>query len=115
MAGMEIEYSGGAVLSALKYFGTPLIAAGETTPSMSHEYEVLDSREDNAYRKVVLKDNIIQGFILVGETEGAGTLYHLMKTKENVGQFKSLLSSREFSVAALPEPVREQMLMEAHT
>jgi NAD(P)H-nitrite reductase large subunit len=115
MAGEKIEYYGGAVLSALKYFGTPVIAAGQTNPQIDNEYEFLVSRECNAYKKLVLKDGVIKGFILVNEIENAGTLYHLMKTRQNVDQFKSLITSKEFSVASLPEPVREQMIMEVQT
>ncbi|MCX8151140.1 MAG: FAD-dependent oxidoreductase [Candidatus Bathyarchaeota archaeon] len=111
MAGKKTEYSGGTNMSSLKYFGIPIVSIGLTNPKDVSSLEVLSaqSAEENVYKKLVLKDNVIVGMIFVNDIEKAGIFFYLMKNKINVQNFKHVLLSKTFSLATLPEAIRKEM------
>ena len=111
MAGKNIDYSGGTSMSALKYFGIPIISVGIANPKETSAYETiikLDA-ETNLYKKLVLKDNVIVGITLVNDVEKAGIYFHLMKNGVNVKKFKQDLISADFGLATLPSPLRKKL------
>jgi NAD(P)H-nitrite reductase large subunit len=113
MAGEKMEYPGGMVMSALKYFDTPVVAVGRTNPEEGEECEVLVVHDpaEPLYKKVVLKSGILKGFILIGDIERAGILFYLLRNGVDVGAFKERLLSEGFGLISLPEGVRRKMLM----
>lgn len=112
MVGKKTEYQGGTVMSALKYFDIPIISAGITT-SESDSYEVLiDHRpERKLYKKIVLKNNVIVGMTFVGDIEKAGIIFHFMKNRVNVREFKQGLISENFGLVTLPASLRKKLFM----
>jgi len=113
MAGKKTEYPGGTSMSALKYFGIPLISVGMANPEDDGTYEILiyHNSERNIYKKIVLRNDIIVGMIFINEIERVGTIFYLMKNRANVKEFKQVLASENFGLAALPSPMRERMFM----
>jgi NAD(P)H-nitrite reductase large subunit len=113
MAGKKTEYSGGTNMSSLKYFGIPVVSIGITNPKDLTTFEILTKHEPerNLYKKVVLKDNIVVGIILVNDIERAGTLFYLMKNRVNVKKFKRELISETFGLAVLPASLRKTMCL----
>ena len=111
MAGKKAEYPGGTAMSALKYFGIPIISIGITNPREDVAYEILVKHEPerNLYRKIVLKDNVIMGLTLVNDIERAGVLFHLMKSGVNVKKLKQELLSEDFCLATLPRSLRRKL------
>jgi NAD(P)H-nitrite reductase large subunit len=111
MTGKKTEYSGGTSMSSLKYFGIPIVSIGITNPKDIANYQILIKHEPakNLYKKVILKDNVIVGIILINDIERAGTLFHLMKNHTNVKKFKRELISDSFSLAVLPASLRKTM------
>jgi len=111
MAGKKADYPGGTAMSALKYFGIPIISIGIANPKDPEEYEILVKHEPerNVYRKSVLKDNVIVGVTLVSAIENAGILFHLMKNGVNVKKFKQELVSEDFCLATLPRSLRRKL------
>jgi len=111
MAGKKADYPGGTAMSALKYFGIPIISIGVANPKDPAAYESLvkHAPERNLYRKIVLKDNRIVGITLVNDIEQAGVLFHLMKNGVNVKKFKQKLLSEDFCLATLPRPLRKKV------
>jgi NAD(P)H-nitrite reductase large subunit len=114
MAGKKTEYEGGTSMSSLKYFGIPVVSIGITNPRDQSTFETLVKRETekNLYKKIVLKDNVIVGIILVNDIERAGTLFHLMKNHVNVKRFKQNLVSEAFGLAMVPASLRKTMFSE---
>ncbi|MEM3464028.1 MAG: FAD-dependent oxidoreductase [Candidatus Bathyarchaeia archaeon] len=112
MAGHKCEYSGGTAMSALHYFGVPIISVGSTVIDEAEGYETLvfNYSEANVYRKFVLKDGKIVGFTLVGDVENAGVFFNLMKNQVRVESFKERLVDGTFGWASLPENLRKQLL-----
>ena len=113
MTGKKTGYPGGTNMSALKYFGLPIVSVGIANPKEDGTFEVV-SRHDpgkNLYKKVVLKDNVIVGLTMVNDIEKAGVLYYLMRNCVNVKKFKQDLVSEEFGLAKLPESLRNKMCL----
>ncbi len=100
-------------MSALKYFGIPIISVGIVNPKEDGTYEILvkHDSEKNLYKKLVLKDNVIVGMIFVNDIERAGIIFHLMKNCVNVKKFKQELISENFGLATLPSRLRKKMCL----
>jgi NAD(P)H-nitrite reductase large subunit len=113
MAGKKAEYEGGTVMSSLKYFELPVIAVGNVNPEDTGDIEVLIELEPEKhfYKKVLLKENKIVGFIFLGEIEKAGILFRLLKNHVDVGTIKDSLLDEEFGIVTLPEQLRKEMFV----
>jgi NAD(P)H-nitrite reductase large subunit len=111
MAGKKADYPGGTAMSALKYFGIPIISVGIANPQDNAAYEILVKHEPekNLYKKIVLKNNVIVGMTLVNDIEQAGVLFHLMKNGASVKKFKQELLSEDFCLATVPRSLRRKV------
>lgn len=112
MAGQKCEYTGGTTMSAMHYFGVPIISIGLTTAGDVEGCETLTFNDDvkHIYRKVVLRSGKIVGITLVGDVENAGVLFNLMKNQVVVESFKDKLVDGSFSLASLPKDLRKSLL-----
>ncbi len=103
MAGVQREYSSMVGMqNAVEFREVPAIAVGiVNTPG--DDYEVFaDYRPDkNYYRKLVMKNDVLVGMILVGDIRSAGVLSGLIKKKANVRTFKHLLRRPDFGYGHL--------------
>lgn len=113
MAGKKAEYEGGTVMSSLKYFDLPVIAVGTVNPENLDDYEVLAELkpEKTVYKKILLKDGKIVGFIFLGELEKAGILFRLLKNHVDVSEIKDQLLTEEFGIVSLPASLRKEMFV----
>jgi len=111
MVGVKKEYPGGTAMSALKYLDLPIISVGLTNPDGgTYETMIKYAPEKDVYKKIVLKDDLIVGMILVNEIEKAGIVFHLMKNRINVEGFGHELLSDDFGLITLPENLRRMLL-----
>jgi len=104
MAGKQTLYPGGTAANSFKYFGYPLVSAGMVNPQDG--CEVLVSRQDRSYRKVVLKDDHIVGLVFAGDIQQAGVAFGLMRGGVNVGPFKDALVRDDFGLTFIPQGLR---------
>jgi NAD(P)H-nitrite reductase large subunit len=111
MAGKKVRYPGGTSMSALKYFGLPIVSVGIVSPQETDAYELLVTYDPkrNFYKKIVLHNNVIVGMILVNQIENAGILLHLMRNFVKVKKLKNELLSENFSLANLPRSLRKKL------
>jgi NAD(P)H-nitrite reductase large subunit len=111
MVGKKAEYAGGTVMSSLKYFDLPVIAVGNVNPEDISDYEVLVELkpEKTVYKKILLKDDAIVGFIFLGDLERAGIFFRLLKNHVDVSEIKEELLSEDFGIVTLPEQLRQEM------
>lgn len=98
-------YKGSMRMNSVQFFGVPVISAGLAvlTPgplggrSGEHDETLECKPTPTTYRKILLKDDTIVGFVLVGERqdyshiEGAGLLRMLMEKHVNVASIKERL------------------------
>jgi NAD(P)H-nitrite reductase large subunit len=113
MAGKPAEYEGGTVMSSLKYFDLPVIAVGTVNPENISDYEVLVELkpEKTVYKKILLKDGKIVGFIFLGDLERAGIFFRLLKSHVDVSEIKGMLLSEDFGIVTLPEQLRKELFV----
>ena len=112
MAGKKIEYPGGTQMSSLNYFGLPVISAGIVNPQQNDTYEIISDldREHHTYKKFIIHDNILYGFILIGKIENAGIFFDLLKRKVNIEKEKEKILSNDFGLIHLAPTIRQEML-----
>ncbi len=109
MAGMPRSYEGSTTMNAVPYFGLSVVSAGvvEHDPAL---HDVLTRRDSTGYTKVVLKEGVIVGMVSVGDTSRCGIVYHLMKRKANVDNWKDMLVREDFGILSLPDSLwRDQL------
>lgn len=112
MAGHHVSYTGGFAMNAIEIFGLPMLTSGIIAPQ-GDSYEVLANidPEKAAYRKIVLKDNIVSGFILLNKVDRAGILTGLISQQVNVETFKEDLLNDNFGYIHLPEELRKSRML----
>jgi NAD(P)H-nitrite reductase large subunit len=100
-------------MSSLKYFDLPIVAVGDINPqNMSGYDELVELKpEKTIYKKILLKNNVIVGFIFLGEIEKAGILFRLLKNHVDISEIKDNLLSEDFGIVTLPQNVRQEMFV----
>lgn len=110
MAGEPREYDGCTVMNAFSYFGIAMASAGMFNPAPDAGCEVLSQASGPVYKKAVLKQGRIVGFILMEEIEQAGVLFSLMRSRTDVASFKDKLLTKGFGLVSLPKAVRDSLI-----
>jgi NAD(P)H-nitrite reductase large subunit len=110
MAGVKAEYPGGTGMNSLNYFGLDIAAAGMAVPPEGDGYELMNKQKDGIYQRIVLKDDLIVGIVLVGAIEKAGILFSLMRDRVKVSNFKKMLLSDNFGLVSLPKELWQRRL-----
>jgi NAD(P)H-nitrite reductase large subunit len=101
MAGGDRTYVHNFTLNALNLFGFHVMAAGRAYYEKGPDADVLLEDRKGSYRKIVIKNGQVLGFILIGDISGAGYLLSLMKRKDVSFDPRD----RSFSVHLLPNLV----------
>ena len=101
--GKKKAYDGSIGMNSLNISGIPLISYGITSPKNESECQILilDKRESNIYKKIILKDHRIKGIILLGKIDNAGVLLSLIRQKTDVSSFEDEILSDQFNYAKL--------------
>jgi NAD(P)H-nitrite reductase large subunit len=103
MAGRPTDYPGGTAMNSSHYFGVSVVSAGVVTSPGAPGYEELSAKSDHSYKKVLLKDGMVVGLVFSGDIEKAGIIYHLIKDRVRVDDFKQTLVAADFGLLSLPE------------
>ncbi len=85
MAGVPTRYRGTVDSSALKITGIDVYSAGDFD---AEDAEVLISRNQNVYRKFVLRDNQPVGAVVVGDSEAIKAAASVFEDKGTVEEFR---------------------------
>lgn len=111
MAGAETVFAGGLAMNAIGFDDLPMLTAGIIKPD-SEDYEVLVAADPQArtYRKLVLRDGCIVGYICLGRVDRAGILTGMIKEKVEVSAFKDRLLRSGFGYVDFSEQVRKSKL-----
>jgi nitrite reductase (NADH) large subunit len=76
----------------LKVVGIDLFAAGEIDVEGNLESLVSQNAKRHIYRKLVMKDNVLVGAILLGDLRGSKEIEQAIKTKKDIGALKAELA-----------------------
>jgi len=117
MAGKKMEYLGGLVLNSLKFLPIPVLNAGAVEPiDDSCEVLVNDKFEKKGYyRKAIVRNGRLIGFIAIGEIDRTGILTNLIRQKIDVSDVKERLVEPDFGLVDLPQWWREEKLKQDKT
>ncbi|MFQ6079133.1 MAG: NAD(P)/FAD-dependent oxidoreductase [Thermodesulfobacteriota bacterium] len=111
MAGVSKRYEGSFAMNSIDICDTPTISVGMTQAS-ENGFEILHQldREKGTYRKIILKDGVIVGAILIGQIDRAGIYTGLIKEKIDVSGFKDILLREDFGLIYLPNEYRKHLV-----
>ena len=101
MAGGNAHYEGTVMSNRLKVVGIDLVSSGEIDVDGKREDLVAQDEHRFIYRKLVLKDNIIVGCILLGDITGSRQILDAMKSEKRVGHLKDHLLAKGFDFKKL--------------
>jgi len=115
MAGVKAQYKGGIPLNALQFGRQQIISYGYVKEQPGQEVMSILNEKKHVYKKVVLEDDKIVGALFLRAIDRAGLFRYLIENKVDVGSIKHRLLADDFSVASLPEHVREEMFSRRRT
>jgi NADPH-dependent 2,4-dienoyl-CoA reductase/sulfur reductase-like enzyme len=109
MAGTERTHTWATNMNSVDFFGLPMVSAGFMLKPERKDFEEIVREEKGFYAKVILRDDVIQGLIMVGRVDRAGIYLGLMRERIMTTSFKEELLSDNFAVVHLPAEVREKI------
>jgi len=98
MSGETQQFSRDAGLSnAVRLRDIAFLSMGMINP-VEEEYEslVYSDKDSHTYRKVVLKDNIIKGMILLGDTSAGSILSDFIKKGRSISDIRNIVLEKDF-------------------
>lgn len=101
MAGVGEQYNGTVLANTLKVVGINLTAAGNIDADGKLETIVTEDLENNIYRKLVIKDNVIQGTILFGDIRGSDEILNAITSQKDISSVKSEIGGKDFDFSYL--------------
>ncbi len=108
----KIKYEGMFSMNSVEIFGLPSISFGITNPTTEDKnYRILIRKEENLYKKIVLRNNRIVGVILINAIERAGIYGLLMKQQLDVSEFEDELLKDDFGFLILPKDFRKHFVI----
>ncbi|SMP05263.1 Pyridine nucleotide-disulphide oxidoreductase [Desulfurobacterium pacificum] len=117
MAGKNMKYLGGIPLNSLKFLPVPVLNAGVVEPIDDTCEVLVNDKFDSKgyYRKAIVKDEKLIGYIAIGEIDRVGILTNVIRQKIDVSNVKDRLVSLDFGLVDLPEWWRKEKLVEDKT
>ena len=79
MAGREFYYVNAIPMNAIGFFGLHIITAG------SYDGEEYVEETENTYKKLVFRENMLKGYILMGDVKRAGIYTSMIKERIDLG------------------------------
>jgi nitrite reductase (NADH) large subunit len=91
LAGKPSAYHGSFISTKLKVTGISLFSAGEFEDSEDAESLVYQDLSQNIYRKIVLKNNKIQGAVMFGDVTGSNWIFDNLVTQNDMSAYRDTL------------------------
>jgi nitrite reductase (NADH) large subunit len=91
LAGKSSAYQGSFISTKLKVTGISLFSAGEFEDSADSESLVYQDLTQNIYRKIVLKNNRIQGAVMFGDVTGSNWIFDNLVTQNDMSAYRDTL------------------------
>jgi NAD(P)H-nitrite reductase large subunit len=115
MAGHRAAFDDQTTMNTIKYFGLSLVSAGEINPAPDSGCEVLSAVDLDRgwYRKLVLRDNCLIGFVIAGAIERSGVLYWLLQARVPTASFRQRMLNDDFDLIHIPAELRRAHYLEA--
>ncbi len=90
MAGSAMKYSGFlSLMNTTEILNVPVTTIGLIEP-VDKSYDMVTEGDDNSYRKLVFKKDVVVGAVFIGRAEGAGVYTHIIRNQIPLGTLKGL-------------------------
>lgn len=110
MAGENLNYDGSLGMNSLDFFGLPVVSLGiykvREAGSGLLEEKVYDAKA-GIYKKLILRDNLIVGAVLVGDIRNSGIFLKLIRERINVSTLKDRLLQENFGYPDIMGLIKE--------
>ncbi len=103
MAGQDVNYLGTTVSNTLKVVGIDLFSAGEIDVEGTLDSMLIKDEAKNIYRKLVIKEDVLIGAILLGDIRGSAEIQQAIKKRVNITAIKDELSQEKFDFNRLKQ------------
>lgn len=103
MAGEKAEFTNGAPMNAIGFNGYHILTAGTYTG------EAITEKDGENYKKLFVKDDLLKGFILMGNVARGGIYTNIMKKKIPLSSLDSTILGAP-NLSAFSESERRRML-----
>ncbi|KPK97687.1 MAG: hypothetical protein AMJ95_07800 [Omnitrophica WOR_2 bacterium SM23_72] len=111
MTGESVKYDGSLGINSIEFFGLPVISLGiykKKEGEAGFEEMKITDEKNHLYKKVLLKNNIIVGAILVGDIKNSGIFLRLMRERLDIREVKDRLLSEGFGYPDILGLVKEK-------
>jgi nitrite reductase (NADH) large subunit len=96
MAGGTVTYQGTLPSNVLKVVGIDLMAAGDIDADNQLTAIVRADAAKKIYRKLVIRDNLLVGAILLGDIRGSAEIQAAIKQQQDISRFTDELAQDNF-------------------
>ncbi len=111
IAGDNLNYDGSLAMNSIEFFGLPFISLGiyrtQAGDSSFEELKLMDPKI-NLYKKLILKDNVLIGAILVGDIKQSGIFLRLIRERIKVSFLKDRLLQENFGYPDIIDLIKEE-------
>ena len=104
MAGGDAKYDDAIPMNSIGFFGLHMMTAG------SYDGDKSVTTDGKNYRKFIVKDNVLKGYILIGDVKRAGIYTSLIRKKTPLDTIDFELVKEKPNLMAFSENEREKML-----
>lgn len=99
------RYEGSFLSTKLKVTGVDLFSAGDFADAPDRDEIVLRDAARGVYKRLVLKDNMLIGAVMYGDTADGSYFFELVKSGEDVSDIRdTLIFGRSFAGGASADP-----------
>ncbi|ADH61032.1 FAD-dependent pyridine nucleotide-disulfide oxidoreductase [Thermoanaerobacter mathranii subsp. mathranii str. A3] len=113
MIGINKSFKGIFPMNSIGYKNTNVITAGITNPQQE-EFEIISKIDHNRkyYKKFVVKENRLVGFILINDIDRAGLFTGFIKNETDITPFKKYFLNDDFGFIYLPKELRRAKMLD---
>lgn len=104
MAGGGAVYDNAIAINAAGFFGLHLVTAG------SYDGKAYVEKSENTYKKLVVKDNVLKGFIIIGDVARSGIYTSLIRNRTPLDSIDFELIRRHPGLMAFSREKRAEIL-----
>ncbi len=98
MSGVNKSYKVGFARNSISFFGLSIITAGIINPAsnIDHNCEIYQKKSEKSYKKIIVRDNKLIGYILINSGSRAGILTALIKEQLDISEMKDKILDDKF-------------------
>jgi len=111
MAGEKTNYQGSVGMNSIEFFGLPIISLGiykAGKEELSLEELKLSQVRSNNYKKLLLRNNVIIGAILIGNIKNSGIFLRLIRERTDISTIKDKLLQEDFAYPDILDLIKEE-------